>query len=118
MTKAIGILFFVIAFIWLYSMSHAQEHRHGPHVLPDDLGRWYSSWMRPDNRMISCCSLMDCEPTEARIVRGQWQAFSRRQNRWVDIPDSKIEREREVPVGAHLCENATGVLCFGVGGGT
>jgi hypothetical protein len=49
--------------------------------------------------------------------KGRWRAFSKLQNRWIDIPATKVEREREVPPGAHLCENTTGVICFGAGAG-
>jgi len=117
MNRAIGVLTFFVILLVLYTLSYAQEHRHGDEVIDRETGKFYSTWMQPDNRAVSCCSQLDCYATEARIERGQWRALSRTKG-WVNIPSSKIETERDVPVGAHLCENSSGILCFGVGGGT
>jgi hypothetical protein len=46
------------------------------------------------------------------MENGRWRAYSRLQNRWIDIPATRVEREREIPPGAHLCENSAGVICF------
>jgi hypothetical protein len=106
-------------FALLVQAAEAQEHRHPP---ADALlhGQFYNGWMRPDNRASSCCNLQDCAPTKATYdaARRKWRALSPVTKDWIDIPDHTIEREREVPPGAHLCINKTGVICFGVGGGT
>jgi hypothetical protein len=114
----IAAVIILLTLLLLYPLSHAQEHRHGDRVISSEAGKFYQGWMKPDNRMESCCNRMDCEETEARFQNGRWSAFSRLQNRWIDIPATKVEREREVPPGAHLCESPAGVLCFGAGGGT
>jgi hypothetical protein len=95
------------------------QHKHPPeHAALHE--RFYSSWMRPDNRRHSCCNNLDCAPTEARFdpMRKRWSAFSPAHNDWIDIPEHTIEREFDVPPGAHLCVNKSGVICFGIGGGT
>jgi hypothetical protein len=102
----------------LPSAVMAQEHIHPGRVITGDVGRFYSGWMRPDDRSQSCCNRIDCDSTDARMENGRWRAYSRLQNRWIDIPATRVEREREIPPGAHLCENSSGVICFGAGGGT
>lgn len=105
------------------------EHRH-----PDkDMAlheKFYSTWMRPDNPTLSCCSNHDCYPTEARRVNGHWEALRREDKQWIKIPDSKVERNRDMPdAQAHLCAVSpnemyyteipeSNVYCFGAGGGT
>jgi len=70
---------------------------------------------------MSCCNarrveggheIGDCEATTARLINGDWQAWLRQEDRWIDIPDGKIVRERN-PTGqdAHLCWSGR-VLCF------
>jgi hypothetical protein len=102
------------------------QHKHPPeHAELHE--RFYGTWMRPDKPNISCCNLKDCYPTAARMIGGQWQAQRREDGRWLTVPESKIERNRDMPDGrAHLCapppyseklyEN--GVICFGAGSGS
>jgi hypothetical protein len=117
---------FIPATLWLALMAWvgmcigaaAQEHHHPPQDAEmHDL--FYQHWMMPDDRSRSCCNKHDCAPAEARFDRqtGRWMAFSRIRQEWVEVPEAKIEHERDVPMGAHLCENSSGVLCFGVGTG-
>jgi hypothetical protein len=102
------------------------DHQHPTETITDEVGRFYAGWMRPDRPNISCCDRKDCYATEARFVNGQWQALRREDGKWLTIPESKIERNREMPdARAHLCapppqseslyEN--GVICFGSGAG-
>jgi hypothetical protein len=106
-------------------VAGAQEHKHPPeHVQLHD--RFYRTWMRPDMPHVSCCSDKDCYPTKARFVNGHWQALRREDGVWLDVPDEKVERNRDNPDGqAHLCapppESAmlykNGVICFSAGAG-
>jgi hypothetical protein len=88
--------------------------------------KFYASWMRPDNPLISCCSSEDCYPVAARFRDGNWQAMRREDGKWLTIPANKIERNRDSPDGRnHLCAPTpsredwveSGVYCFSVGGG-
>jgi hypothetical protein len=36
--------------------------------------RFYSTWMMPQNRNVSCCHNEDCSPAEARLEDGNWIA--------------------------------------------
>jgi hypothetical protein len=113
---------FVLAFA--IPVAFAADHNHPPAdaVLHE---KFYSTWDRPDQPGVSCCSKADCYPTEARLIGGQWHAKRREDGKWLTVPSKKVERNREMPVGAHLCapppanesvyEN--GVICFGAGAG-
>lgn len=88
---------------------------------------FYNTWMRPDKPEVSCCSNVDCYPTEARFRNGHWEAKRREDGQWLVIPPSKIERNRDMPdAQAHLCAPGpwgeshyeNGVICFGAGSGT
>lgn len=118
-------LFFLVAYlILLLTPSYSQEHKHPPQ---DALihERFYSTWMRPDNRDASCCDKQDCYPTEVRRVKGHWEAKRREDGQWVAIPPEKVENDRDNPDGNnHVCmtppdeHNNSTVFCFIVGGGT
>lgn len=107
--------------IWLglcVAAALADDHVHPTETITGEDALFYSNWMRPDNIKQSCCNKQDCKRTAALYDQqtGKWSARSRHGN-WIAIPSEKIERFRDVPVGAHLCENSSGVLCFGVGAG-
>lgn len=104
---------------WGQGMPHRS---HPPQDMPLH-ERFYSGWMMPDNPTRSCCNQMDCYPTEAKFEGGRWWAKRREDGAWIMIPESKIERTRDMPdARAHLCApppSAGGpqVFCFGAGAG-
>jgi hypothetical protein len=102
------------ALIWLFlflaSPALAQHPNH-------DASHFYSSWMMPDNRQVSCCHNEDCQPAQSRIINGRWQARHNDADDWADIPASKIETDRDSPDGrSHLCGRRSiagfTVFCF------
>jgi len=107
-----------VAIVTVFLPLKARGQDHSPHHAD-----FYRHWMQPGViPPISCCKARkveggvetgDCEPTKARIVNGNWQAWLRQESRWIDIPDDKIIRERN-PTGqdAHLCWSFGRVLCF------
>lgn len=94
--------------------QHAPEHM--------ELHRkFYSNWMMPSNRAVSCCHDEDCQPAEAHQENGQW--FARQEKDTGDftpIPADKVEHDRDTPDGrSHLCGRRYGfnsggftVFCF------
>jgi len=83
---------------------------------------FYRYWKQPGSSL-SCCDARienggievgDCEPTQAVMHAGRWVAWLRQEGRWIEIPDSRIIRERNPNVvEAHLCWSpASGVICF------
>ena len=95
------------------------QHVHPTETITGATGRFYETWLMPDNRAASCCSRKDCYSTQIRMVGGQVEARIRETGKWVRVPDQKIERERDNPDGQnHICATPTGhVYCFIFGGG-
>jgi hypothetical protein len=98
---------------------HSQEHNHSGAV-----GRFYETWMKPENRLQSCCNKQDCAPVRnVRRINGQWVMERESDGEWVIVPDSKIENyakdnPRDSPDGrSHLCSSATLVFCAVLGDG-
>lgn len=108
----------------LIGQALAQHSGHPPQdqAIHD---RFYSTWMRPSDRQHSCCSSIDCYPTQARMTSGGWTALRREDQKWISVPDGAVDLERTSPDGRnHLCAappNRTSsdtVYCFVPGGGT
>ena len=83
----------------LYVSAAAQEGNYG-------VGheRWhqgfYSRLKRNDGRG-SCCSLMDCRPTQSRAVNGHYEV--KVEGEWVAVPEDKINKVIAPDGGAHVC---------------
>lgn len=99
------------------SAAWAQDH----HPLHRD---FYKEWKQPGvTPVTSCCNARiekdghetgDCEPTEAKMIAGQWWVWVRQIPGWIQVPEAKILRERNPNVfDAHHCWTpAKGTLCF------
>ena len=48
--------------------------------------RFYSTWMMPQNRNVSCCHNQDCSPAEARSENGDWFARKVGESDWAYVP--------------------------------
>lgn len=116
-----------LALLLVPSLAAAQDHQHPTETITGDQAKFYETWKRPDSPTISCCNLADCYATEARMQNGRWRARRREDGKWLTVPASKIELNRDSPDGRnHLCapppdrasayEN--GVICFIAGAGT
>jgi len=127
------ILIFTALVVAITTLMAQEAHEPGHGHPPEDLSlhsKFYNTWMRPDQPELSCCSNHDCYPTQARHVNGHWEALRREDKQWIRIPESKIERKRDMPdAQAHLCavspsasyftgNSNSDVFCFGAGGGT
>lgn len=113
------VLLVVAAGIVLGGMIAAARAQTGHHPHHRD---FYRHWKQPGSDL-SCCDARieregievgDCEPTQAEVRNGGWFAWLRQERRWIEIPDSRIVRERNPNVtDAHLCWTPmSGVLCF------
>lgn len=89
--------------------------------------KFYSTWMMPDNRAVSCCHDEDCKPAEAYMKNGQWYARQDGdEGDFTPIEPKKVEQDRDSPDGrSHLCgrrygfnSNNFSVFCFIVGNGS
>jgi hypothetical protein len=103
--------------IFLYSVDITKGQEQPGHTHHGAAGKFYQSWMQPDNRAISCCHDQDCAPAQSRLVNGKWQARNSDDEDWIDIPARKVETERDSPDGrSHLCKRSSQwgafVYCF------
>jgi hypothetical protein len=103
--------------------ASAQELHHHEGMSPE-VDMFYSHWRQPNDghvRSWGCCDKTDCYPTEARMIKGQWWYLHRETQRWMSVPDRKVEHlqpdPKESPDGRnHVCASPTGwVWCFVVG---
>ncbi len=121
-TRATATLFAAVlafgAVVQVFLPLKARAQDHSPHHAD-----FYRHWMQPGvHPPLSCCNARiekdgqvtgDCEPTQAKIVKGGWVAWLRQESRWVEIPDDKLIREPNPNIfDAHLCYNHGRVLCF------
>lgn len=103
--------------VWgLADLARGQDH----HPLHKD---FYRLWLQPGTQ-VSCCNARvelngvetgDCEPVKAEVRAGNWWAWLRQESRWIEVPDSRIIRERNPEIGGqqgHLCYSYGRVLCF------
>ena len=102
----------MLALLMAVAPAFAAGHSHD-----DEVGRFYETWRKPDNRSQSCCSQQDCYITDARFRDGEWYARRREDGKWLHVPAAKIETERDNPTAdSHLCAlppiTGDNVLCF------
>lgn len=108
---------YLLVLVFLYAGNARTEDGH---THEGAVGRFYESWMMPDNRSVSCCHKMDCDAAASRFVGNRWEA-QRPDGIWVVVPPGKIEQNRDSPDGrSHLCgrEGYSGeysVFCFVAG---
>ena len=87
---------------------------------------YYTSWMRPPERSMSCCSQHDCHDVEVKRQNGKWFFLDKISSGsgpyWREIPEDRLEQNdkdpRESPDGrSHVCFNSSFVLCAVLGSG-
>lgn len=117
----------IIVALFLFSPAQAQLHLHPPQDA-ELHAQFYSTWRMPNRgkeRVQSCCNMVDCYPTDARLTNGIWYARRREDGAWIPVPAYKIEQNqsdpRESPDGrSHVCmppPPRIGVFCFTLGSG-
>lgn len=111
-----ALAFVAVVQVFLPLKARAQDHH--PHHKD-----FYRLWLQPGTN-VSCCNARvelngvetgDCEPVKAEVRGGNWWAWLRQESRWLEIPDSRILRERNPEQGGqqgHLCYSYGRVLCF------
>jgi hypothetical protein len=107
--------------LFLMCVTQAWGQERAGHTHEGALGKFYQTWMMPDAPKVSCCSDQDCSPAASRFVNDKWEAQV--DDQWVQVPESKIEQERDSPDGrSHICGrkgwNGFTVFCFVRGNGT
>lgn len=109
----------LLALFATWNPARPQEHRHPPeHAALHD--EFYKDWMMPDAPLRSCCNQQDCAPVQHVERRnGHWWMQRVIDSEWLEIPDAKIEMNRDTPDGrSHMCSSGASVFCaiVGIGG--
>jgi hypothetical protein len=87
------------AFLFLCVNAAAQEGYYG--IGHDKWHRdFYSKLKRNDGRG-SCCNLMDCRPTQSRMVGDHYEV--KVDGAWTPVPYDKINNVVAPDGGAHVC---------------
>lgn len=75
------------------------------------LAPWYQSLRQPDTG-VSCCSIADCRPADARLGPEGYEALI--DGNWVPVPPDKVLQHIENPTGrAVVCYlPSQGIMCF------
>ena len=74
------------------------------------LAPWFKSLAQPGTG-VSCCSIADCRPVDARITPTGYEIFVH--DRWLRVPPEKILRGKKNPIGKPVaCVLNDQVLCF------
>lgn len=109
-----------LALLLLAMPALAQEHHHPSETIYGATGRFYETWMRPDQPASSCCNRHDCETAvDVKQIEGRWWARKKSGGPLMSIPPEKVEQRRDSPDGqSHICSVGSTVLCFLPGGGT
>src|SRR6516165_10199251 len=85
--------------VFLFGSATAQEGYHGV-----DHEKWhqnfYSKLKRNDGQG-SCCNLMDCRPTQSRMVGDHYEV--KVDGAWTRVPYDKINNVVAPDGGAHVC---------------
>jgi hypothetical protein len=86
------------ASVLLYASTAAQEGHYGA-----GHDKWhqdfYSKLRRNDGGL--CCNLMDCRPTQSRMVSDHYEV--KVDGEWMAVPNDKINNVVAPDGGAHVC---------------
>jgi len=110
------------ALMVLARSGHSQEHSgHRPQDM-ELHNKFYKDWKMPDKPWAPCCSDRDCQPAASKFEHGHWYGKWEEHDHYTEIPDAKVEQNRETPDGrSHMCGYRDGtdfhVYCFVRGGG-
>ena len=66
--------------------------------------RWHQDFyskLRRNDGQGSCCSVMDCRPTQSRMIGDHYEV--KVDDEWVPVPQDKINNRVAPDGGAHVC---------------
>lgn len=89
----------------------APVHAAPPPDADPALAPWFQGLRGPDTG-VSCCSVSDCRPVEARTNGDRYEVLI--EGRWVAVPSEKVLRRTDNPTGrAVVCWTPMrGIMCF------
>jgi hypothetical protein len=102
-------------YLWLGAVAAAVVASFAAFGAPPEnadpaLAPWFRSLAQPGTG-ISCCSIADCRPVEARITPSGYEIHVK--DKWVAVPPDKILHGKENPTGKPVaCVLNDQILCF------
>ena len=89
----------VVLAMFLSVSGAAQEGYHG--AGHQDWHQGFCSKLKRNDGQGPCCNLMDCRPTESRMVGDHYEV--KVDGEWVPVPNDKINNVVAPDGGAHVC---------------
>lgn len=124
--KRVAVVLVLSCFLWTAALAQSAQHHHHPPQDAEIHEKFYSTWYMPDQPHKSCCNKTDCYPTEIKMMGGNVFAKRREDGKFILVPASKVERNRDNPDGRnHICAPPPTaasyppdtVFCFSLGSG-
>jgi hypothetical protein len=84
---------------FLFASAPAQEGYYG--VGHDKWHQNFYSKLKRNDGQGSCCNLMDCRPTQSRMVGDHYEV--KVDGEWTQVPNDKINNVVAPDGGAHVC---------------
>ena len=85
--------------IFAFVSAAAQEGYHG--AGHQDWHEGFYSKLKRNDGGGSCCNLMDCRPTQSRMVGDHYEV--KVDGEWIAVPNAKINNVVAPDGGAHVC---------------
>jgi hypothetical protein len=85
--------------VFLFASAAAQDGYYG--VGHDKWHQNFYSKLKRNDGQGSCCNLMDCRPTQSRMVSDHYEVMI--DGEWVPVPNDKINNVVAPDGGAHVC---------------
>src|ERR1700730_6386043 len=85
--------------VFFFASAAAQDGYYG--VGHDKWHQNFYSKLKRNDGQGSCCNLMDCRPTQSRMVGDHYEV--KVDGEWVPVPDDKINNVVAPDGGAHVC---------------
>jgi hypothetical protein len=85
--------------VFLLASATAQEGYYG--VGHDKWHQNFYSKLKRNDSKGSCCNLMDCRPTQSRMVGDHYEV--KVDGEWMPVPNDKINNVVAPDGGAHVC---------------
>ena len=63
--------------------------------------KWHHSKLKRNDGRGSCCNLMDCRPTQSRMLGDHYEV--KVDGEWIQVPNDKINNVVAPDGGAHVC---------------
>jgi hypothetical protein len=95
--------------VFCFGSTAAQEGYYG--VGHDKWHQNFYSKLKRNDGQGSCCNLMDCRPTQSRMVGDHYEV--KVDGEWIPVPNNKINNVVAPDGGAHVCapKQPTKVFC-------